>query len=237
MEQRAMPSQVHGESGLLDPCRFGRRKKRKPFTVSSLHLHYVRHDVHGTRVGGLQVERSTRHAFGASIVTVLLEAESVHGKNARIAGCGRLPCGQHPSDPIAQHLPAAKSKVECMRDDKRDDVARAVGDDGAIAIERERGIALKPGARRRRVATRRMVRVRTGRLDDRYAGGKRGSCGNIVSKHNERGAQTMAEQALRVVGKHPLDLRSGISAVFEHERERVIASTHQIAIGLDAHGA
>jgi hypothetical protein len=57
------------------------------------------------------------------------------------------------------------------------------------------------------VTTRGVVNVLTRCLDGGHARSKRESRGIIVGTHDERGAQTMAEHASGVVGKHPLQPR------------------------------
>ena len=115
MEQRAMPCQMHGKSGAFDPCRFGRGKECETFTGAPLHLHHMGDDVNGARMPGVEGKRATRHLFGTTILTVLLKAESVHRKDARVAGHRGLPFGQHLGDTIPQHAPPAEAEVERMR--------------------------------------------------------------------------------------------------------------------------
>jgi hypothetical protein len=110
-----------------------------------------------------------------------------------------------------------------MREDQRENVARPVGDDGAITVERESQTALEPGACRGRVATRWIGHIRTGCLDDGYARCQHGSRGNVVSEHNECCAQTVTKRPLRVVGKHALNLDRGIPTMRKQEGKRVIA--------------
>ncbi len=81
-----------------------------------------------------------------------------------------------------------------------------------------------------------VVLVWARRLDGGHARSKRGSRKVVVGTHNERGAQTMAEQALGVVGKHPLNLDSGIPAIGQQQLERAFASRQQIPIGRGGRG-
>ena len=52
-------------------------------------------DVNGARMAGIEEERATRYLFGTTTLTVLLERECVHRKDARVAGHGGFPFGQH----------------------------------------------------------------------------------------------------------------------------------------------
>ncbi len=76
-----------------------------------------------------------------------------------------MPFWQDLSDAIPQHAPQAQAKVERVRHDKRDDVVREVDHDGAITLDRQGLIAVKPGARRRSVAARVMIDMRANRFD------------------------------------------------------------------------
>src|SRR5262249_40023848 len=121
-------------SSAFGPFTFGCCKKRKPFPIAPLHLHHVGHSMDGTGKHGLEVKRATRRPFGSSILAVLLKAESVHGKDARIARRGCVPRGQDMGDPISQHAPATEEEVERMRHYERENVAWPVGDEGAISV-------------------------------------------------------------------------------------------------------
>ena len=145
-------------------------------------------------------QRAPRHPFGACILAIFLEAEGVHGKHARVAGCGCRPLRQDLGDPVPQHQPMTETEVERMRERKCEDVARPVDGEGTVLLERQGRIALEPGPRRRRMATRGIVRVGTRRLDDAHARRQRGSRADVVSKHNECHAQAMGKHVLRIIG-------------------------------------
>ena len=49
-----------------------------------------------------------------------------------------------------------------------------------------------------------------------HARDKLGSRGIIVGAYDECGTQTMAEDALGIVGKHPVNLDGGITAIRQH---------------------
>ena len=231
-----MPCEMHGKSGAFDPCRFGRRKECETLTGAPLHLHHMGDDVNGARMSGIEGERAPRHLFGTTILAVLLEGERVHRKDARVAGHCGVPFRQHLGDTIAHHASPAEAEVECMRDHERENVARPVDDDGAVTFERKSRVALEPSTRRGRVTACGVVDVWARRLDGGHARSKRGSRGGVIGTHDDRGAQTMAEDALGVVGKHPLNLGRGIAAMRQQQLERVLASRQQIGIGFDGCG-
>src|SRR5262249_39342193 len=120
----------------VHPCRFGGSKEFEPFSRTPLHLHHMGDDMNSSWMSGIERQRATRYFFGAAILAVLLEAESVHSKHACVAGKRRLPFGQHLGDAITQHAPLAEPEVERMRSDKRKNVARPVDDYGAITFNR-----------------------------------------------------------------------------------------------------
>ena len=70
------------------------------------------------------------------------------------------------------HAPLAKVKVERMCDYERENVARPVGNDGAVTLDRKSWVALEPSARRACVTARRIVLLGARRLDGSYAGGQ-----------------------------------------------------------------
>jgi hypothetical protein len=170
-------------------------------------------NVNGTRMSWVKGERATRHFFGTTILAILLKGECVHRKYARVAGHRGVPLGQHLGDTIPHHASPAEAEVQCMRDHERENVPRPVDDDSPVAFDRESRILLKPSTRRSRVATRGVVYVWAQRLDGGHARGKPGSLGAGIGTHDRCGAQTMAEHAVRVFSKHPLDLGRRIPAM------------------------
>ncbi len=224
------------KSGAVGPCRFGCGKERETFPGATLHFHQMGDNVNGARMSGVEGKCAPRCLFGATILTVLLEAERVHGKHAGVAGHRRLPLRQHLCDAIAEHTPPAEAEIERMRDHQRENVTRPVDDDGAVTFKRKHRIAVEPGARRGRVTIRAVVRVWTRRLDGGDAHSKRRSRGGLVGTDNERGAQTMAEHPFGVVGKHPLDLQSRIPAMRKQHLERSPASLQRIRADLSGRG-
>jgi hypothetical protein len=219
-----MPCQVDGKSRVLGPGRFGRGEERETLAGAPLHFHHMGDDVNRARMSGIERERAARHPFGAMILAVLLEAERIHRKDAGVAGLGGLPLGQHADDTLPHHAPLAEAEVERVCDDECQNVVRPVDDDGAVAFGRERLIAREPGPRGGRVTVRWRALLRVRRFDGGHARGQHGPRCVVVGTHDERGAQTVAEHALGIVGKHPLDLGGRIPAMGEHELERVLAS-------------
>ena len=223
-----MPCKMDGKSGAFDPCRFGRGKECETFTGAPLHLHHMGDGVDGTCMSGIECQRTTRDLFGTTILPVLLEGERVHRKHARIAGHLAIPFGQHLGDTIPHHAPPAKVKVERMRNNKRENVARPIDDDGTVTLDRKSWIAVEPSTRRGCVMARRIVDVGTCRFDGGDARSKRGSLRDVVGTHDERGEQTVAEHASRVVGKHPLNLGKGIPTLRKQQLERLFAPLQRV---------
>ena len=110
--------------------------------------------------------------FGTAILAILLKGERVHGKDARVAGRGVLPFGQHLSDAIPHHASPAQAEVERMCDHESDKVARPVNDDGSVKFDRKSRIAPEPSTRRGCVTAGGMVHVRAFRLNDGHARSK-----------------------------------------------------------------
>jgi hypothetical protein len=107
-----------------------------------------------------------------TILAVLLEGECVHRKDARVAGHGGFPFGQHAGETDPHHAPLAEVKVERMCDYECENVAWSVGHDGTVTFDRERRAVLEPSARRACMTVRRIVHVGAGRLDGSHAGGE-----------------------------------------------------------------
>src|SRR6266700_246622 len=95
----------------VHPRRFSSGKKCEPFEGTSLHLHHMDDDVNGARMLGVDGERATPSFLGATVLTIFLEAERVHRKDARVVGRRGLPFWQNPGDTIAQHAPVAEAEV------------------------------------------------------------------------------------------------------------------------------
>ena len=148
MEQGSVPRQMHGISGPARPCRLGFVEERQTLARASFHLQDVSDDMDGARMAGVEGERPTRRLFGLSILAVLLEAEGVHRKQARVVARFGVPIRKDLCDPVPQHASPAKAEVERVGERERDDVARPIDDDRPIAFERERGV--RPQARRAR---------------------------------------------------------------------------------------
>jgi hypothetical protein len=156
-------------------------------------------DVNCARMLGVEGQRAPRHLFGAAVLAILFQAESIERKNARIARSRRIPFGQNLGDAISQHAPLAKTEVKGMRGGERDEVQGPVNEDGAIKFGCKSLVAVEPSTRRECVTTRGVVPIRTLRLNCGQAVGKLGSRGMIVGLYDERGAQAMAEDELGIV--------------------------------------
>ena len=150
----------------------GRGKECETFASAPLHLHHMGDDVNGAWMSGIEDERATRYLFGTTILAVLLEGECVHRKDARVAGHRGSPFGQDLGETDPHHAPLADVKVERMCDHERENVARPVGNDGAVTFDRKSWVALEPSARRACVTARRIVHVGARRLDGGHARGE-----------------------------------------------------------------
>src|SRR5437660_1254902 len=172
---------MHSNAGGIHPCRFGCSKKCEPFTGTSLHLHHMDDDMNGARMSGVEGERATRGLLGLTVLTVFLEPECIHRKDARVAGRRGFPSRQYPGDTIAQHALVTEAEVQRMCNHERENVAWPVDQDGAVTLDRESRIPVEPSSSRRCVTTSRTRLLRGRRLDGRYALCERGSRGDGVS--------------------------------------------------------
>jgi hypothetical protein len=97
--------------------------------------------------------------LSAPILAILFEPEGVHRKNAWVTKNRAFPFRHHLGDAISQHAPLAKAKIERMRNHKRENIARPIDQDGAITLDCESLVAVKPSTCRRRVTARRVACV------------------------------------------------------------------------------
>jgi hypothetical protein len=111
---------------------------------------------------------------------------------------------------------------------------RSVDDDGAVSFGCQERIAHEPSIRRCCVTARRILHVWTGRLDGGQALSNGGSISDAVAAHDKRSAQTMGEDAVRVLAQYPLHLRGGVPAMREQEFECAFASLQRSSIGFHA---
>jgi hypothetical protein len=122
-------------------------------------------------------------------------------------------------------------KVECVRDRKRHNIMRPVLKNSVIKIGRTNTIAVEPSKRGESVTARWSVAIRTCSLDRSDARGERGSRRGVISPHNERSAQAMAEDAFRVIAKHLLNLGNGIATLGQHHVEYAFVSLQIVCFG------
>ena len=194
----------------------GCRKKFKPFSITSLHFHDVGDDMNGARVSSVQDERTTCHLFGATVMAVLFEAESIHRKDTCVVGNRFGPLRQHLGDAISQHAPLTEAEIKCMCNRKRENVAWSVDQDCTITFNCESLIAFEPSTCRGRVTTCGVVYVRTVCFNGGYARNKLRSRGIVVATYDYCRTQAMGENELRIISKHAVDLDGGISAARKH---------------------
>src|SRR5215472_5538872 len=158
-----MPGEMGRHPG-VSPARFGRGKKFESFPIAPLHLHDMGYDMNGARMPRIERQRAARDLFGAAVLTVFFEAESVHRKNACVAGSRAVPRRQHVGDAIAQHGTLTEAEVERVGDRKRDNVAWPLDRERAVTLECESLIALQPSTGGGSVTTRGFVGPPAGRL-------------------------------------------------------------------------
>ena len=205
VKQRSMPGQMDGKAR-IDPRGFVRGKKFEPLSTASLHLHDMRDDMHGRGMTRVDFQCPPRHFFSAAILAVLLEAESIHRKNAGIAGRRGIPFRQHLSNAISQHVPQTQTEVERVRNSERENVARKVDNDRPVAFDRKGVIAVKPGTRRQGVTTCLSVGFPADRLDCGYTLRKPGQVRSIVATHDESHPKTMSEDRFWMIGKRQINV-------------------------------
>jgi hypothetical protein len=70
-------------------------------------------------------------------LAVLFKTESVHGKDACVAGDGFVPLRHHLGDAISQHAPLTEPEIKCMGNCKRNNIAWPVDQDRTIMFGRE----------------------------------------------------------------------------------------------------
>jgi len=102
-------------------------------------------------------------------------------------------------------------------DHERENVPRAVDNDRPVTFGRKRLVAIEPGARRRRMTTRGVVRVGARGLDGGHACGERGSGSVVVRAHDKSRTQAMGKNVAGIVRKHARDLARRIPARRQHE--------------------
>ncbi len=130
-----------------------------------------------------------------------------------------MPFGHHLSNTVSQHAAKTQPKIQRMRDHQGKYIARKVDNDGSVTFERESVIAIKPGARGGRVATRLAADLMRNGLDDVCAFGNCRSTACIVTAHDDSGPKAMSGQRLRIGGKRGVDIAREISAVREESFE------------------
>src|SRR6516165_2253541 len=115
----------------IHPSRLRGRKKFEAFSRAPLHLHHMGKHMNGAWMRWLEGQRTTCYLFSAAVLAVLFEAESVHRKNACVAGDGVPPCRHHLGNAVSQHAPLAEPEVERVRNCEGENIARPVDQDCA----------------------------------------------------------------------------------------------------------
>jgi hypothetical protein len=176
-------------------------------------------DVYGPGMPRVELQCTPRHPLSATILAILLEAESIHRKNACIAGHSSMPFRQDLSDAIPQHASQTQTEVQCVRNDERQNVAWKIDDDGSVAFDCEGVIAVKPGARRESVAARVIISILADRFNCDDAFHELGSGAGIVTTHDDSGTQAVPEEVFGIVGKGPIHITGRIPAICEESRQ------------------
>ncbi len=234
MKETLVPGEMAGQALRARPRRLRVFEERDAFARAALHFEDMSENMDRPRMAPIERQRAARRLLGASIFPVLLEAEGVHRKHARVARRLRAPLRENLRHAVAQHPPATEPEVERVSDGERKDISRLVDDDGAVQFERERGVALRPGASRGRVAARRVACARTCRLDSGRAFGELRELRLVVRAHDERQANTMREKAAWVLGERAIDFRAGVPSLRQQKFERATAMRLRLRGGAES---
>ena len=178
----------------------------------------------------VELEGAVREGFGAPVVAVLLVAERVHRKHARVPRHRGTPLRQHLRDAVAQHAPPAEPEVEGVRDDEGQEVLRLVDDDRAVTLERIARVAREPGARRKRVTAGVFAVIGNGRFDCDDALGERLASPEVAPGDDVRRPQAVRRDAGGIAGEQVLDLGHRIAAMRVDEQEDVLAAPDRVGI-------
>src|SRR5215470_6008956 len=103
---------MDGIAGPFPPRRFSLREEFEPFSSTPLHFHHVGDDMNCAGMMGVEGQGATRHLFGAAILAILFEAESVQRKDAGVARSRRIPLRKHLGDAISKHAPLASPEIK-----------------------------------------------------------------------------------------------------------------------------
>ena len=176
--------------------------------------------------------------LGAGVVAGLLEAEGVHAEQVAVARHFLVPVRQRLRNAVAQQDRVAEVEVDGVRGLDRDEVARVLDRDRAIAVRRQLEAALQPGSRggdMRLLASRRAGADALERIDARP---DQRQFALLGGHDREVGAQRMRGREVRILGKRLVDrsLRVAEVAVGLLGREFVVLERRS-ALGRDRQAA
>ncbi len=189
--EREMPPVVKRQPIVYGPVGDPALEPFDAFADPALHLHHVRHRVHGPRIAAVQVQRPPAGLLGTAIQRGLLEPEGVHAEHVAVARHVGAPVRQDLRDAVAQQGRLAVEEVGDMRGLHRDEVARVLDDDVTVEPQRALEVALEPGARRGGVHAFALVGARAERLDGRDALLQHRHCAALARHDGEGGTQAV----------------------------------------------
>ena len=152
MVKRQVPPVVEGEPIVRRPIFGARREPIDAILKPALHLQHVGHRMDRPSVARDQVDRAPAGFLGPTIVSGLLEAESMHAEQIAVARHRFAPLGQNPGNTVAQHGRLAQQKVALVADLQGDGIVRKVDHDLAVERGSAMVVAVEPGPRRGDVA-------------------------------------------------------------------------------------
>ncbi len=211
--QREVPPVVVREAVAGRPVTFARRQPLDPVAVPALHLHHVGNGVHGPRVARIQLQRPPADFLGPRVGSGLLEAEGVHPEHVAAPGRIAPPVRQHLRDAIPQQRGLAEQEVAHVGRLQRQQVARVLDDDVAIAPHGEREVPGQPGTGGHRVGALPVVGALAERLDRIDALAEHRHRPELGRHHRERRAQGVPRREVGLGHEDLVDLREGVDEV------------------------
>ena len=152
MVEGEVPPVVKCEAVVMRPVLASPGEPVDAFLQPRLHFHDMGHGVNRPRIARVEGERLAATFFSPQVVAHFLQAEGMHAEHVAIAGDGLVPGPERPRDAVAQLTRLTEIEIAEMGKLKGETVARIVGEDGAIELDRSVEPAIRPGARRQNMA-------------------------------------------------------------------------------------
>ena len=125
-EEAEVPPQVRGEAVAFGPLRLMRAQPRGAVVEAALHLHHMRHRMHGPRHARVGGERAAAHLLGLRIEVALLQAEGVEREHVGVQRIGLVPLGQHARRAQPQVAGVTAEEVPQLRELQCERITRVV---------------------------------------------------------------------------------------------------------------